>query len=321
MKKLIVITGIVIASVFILAAVRDSFIKVAVKVGGSHVLGAPVKIDGLSLGIVNQSINIKGFKIYNPKGFPKGILVDIPIIKVKYDLPALLKKKLHLREIVIDLKEVAIVKNKDGKLNVDSLKVAQKEDKSPDKKPKEKASAQMPMQIDLLNLSIGKAVFTDYSKGENPSVEVFDLGVKERIYKNITSAQQLATLVLVEAMKGTTIKSASIYGATALAGVAFFPVGIAAVLTSKDSAEADFNADYDKIYDVTIEAVRGIGKISNEDRSRGTIKGNVSGSNVTVKISKKNTKTSHVTVSARKLMLPKPKIASEVLDSISERLK
>ena len=201
MKKLITIIGVII--IFLIAAVifKDQLIKTAITTGATNVVGAPVKIKKFSLGIFNQTIRIKDFKIFNPEGFPEGALVDMPEISVDYDLSALLKKNLHFKKLVIDLKEVGIYKNKDGELNVDSLKIVEQGQKSTKgAEEKEEPSEPMPMQIDVLTLKMGKVVYKDLSAGEKPSVEVFDIGIS-KTYENITSAQQLVALILAEPMK------------------------------------------------------------------------------------------------------------------------
>ena len=99
------------------------------------------------------------------------------------------------------------------------------------------------------------------------------------------------------------------------------PVGVAAVLIGKDSYQADFALAYDKIYNTSIKVVKQMGELTKEDSSKGVIKGKVSGSNITVKLERKTQKSIQVTVSARKLLIPKPKVAGGVLHEITEKLK
>ncbi|MFC1657867.1 hypothetical protein ACFL1D_00625 [Candidatus Omnitrophota bacterium] len=317
MKKILIILAVIIV---ILAVAKDQIIKSTVTVVGSKVLGTQVKLGGFSLGVVKRAIRIKDFKIYNPEGFPKGAIIDIPEISVDYSLLALLTGKLHARSVVFELKEVNVVKNKEGKLNVDSLRVAQA-GKEPaagsEKKPG--PSKAMPIQIDTLNLNMGKVVYTDMTAGEKPSVQVFEIGIN-KTYNNINSVQQLAALILTEPMKQTAIKGAKIYGAATLLGAGFLPVGIAATLTGKDSSQADFDVAYDTVYQASIEVTRQMGEITSEDKSSGIIKGDVDGSSVTIRITKTSEKSTQVIVAARKIMLPKPQIAGGVLHQISGKL-
>jgi hypothetical protein len=314
-KKLLIIAAVLIALLF-LGVVKDQFVKTAVTAGATQVLGAPVRMDNLSLGLLRQSIDIRGFKIFNPKGFPKGILLDVPRISVDYDPLALFKGKLHFQSIHVDLKELVIIKNEEGKLNVDSLSVAKKEEKAGEKKK----GAGMPMRIDLLTLSIGRIVQKDFSAKEKPALEVFEVNIKERKFKNITSAQQLATLVLVQAMQASTIKGAGIYSAAAFTGVAFLPLGAAAVLTAKDSSTQEFNVGFERAFKISGEVLRQRGEVISEDTGRGEIKGKIGASEVIIKIQKKAGNRSEITASARKFLLPQATVAAGLIYEISERL-
>jgi len=210
MKKLLFIAVILTLCFIALGIVKNPLIKSVVTVSASKVVGAPVRIGGFSLGIFKQAVRIKDFTMYNPKGFPEGILIDIPEISVDYNLGALLKRKLHLPRVSVNLKEVGLIRNKDGELNVDALKVSQEREEPTPAQEDKKSSRQMAMQIDELTLTIGKLVFKDYSVNEQPSIKAYEVGIKEKTYKNITSAQQLAVLILSEPMKGAGIKGAGI---------------------------------------------------------------------------------------------------------------
>ena len=323
MKKLILVAVIFIGLVIFIGILKNPLIKQVATISVSKVVGAPVKIDSFSLSFLKQKAQIRGFKIYNPRGFPEGILLDLSEVLVDVDVGALFKSKLHLEKVVFDLKEVSIVVNKEGKLNVDALKVSQKTEK-PEVKSEEKQKkpqAGMPLQIDELVLTIGKLVYKDYSAGSNPSIQAYEVGIKEKVYKNITSSQQLVVLILSEPMKSAGIKGAGIYGAATILGLGFLPAGVAGVLVGKDSSEAEFNLDYDRVYTTSIEVMRKMGSLSSENKATGVIKGNIQSANVTLKITRKDEKTIQATASARKYLIPKPEIAGGLIYAISEKLK
>ncbi|MDD4940241.1 MAG: hypothetical protein PHI60_08840, partial [Candidatus Omnitrophica bacterium] len=92
MKKPLKVSLIVVVSILAAAILKDFVIKSAITVVATQVTGAPVHIDGFSLGLFNQKVRISGFKMYNPKGFPRGTLAHISKINVTYDLGALLKR-------------------------------------------------------------------------------------------------------------------------------------------------------------------------------------------------------------------------------------
>ncbi|MDD5137957.1 MAG: AsmA family protein [Candidatus Omnitrophica bacterium] len=321
MKKILLIAVIVLIALSVIAVLKDQIIKNTVTMATSQITGAPTTIDSFSLGIIQQTVTVKGFKLYNPPGFPKEIFVDIPAIHVVFVLGDILKKNIHFKEIEIALKELVIIKDKEGKLNVDALKVAEEPQKPKEGTTQEQPTGQMPLQIDLLKLSIGKIIYKDYSKGETPKIEVYDLGYKQKTYQNITSAQQLVALILSEAMKGTAIKGAKIYAASAILGVGFLPAGVAFTLMGKDSAQNDFNIPFEKVYTVALNTVKTLGQVKSEDKNSGTIKVLIDKDDVTVKVQSVTEKTTRVIVQARRLLLPRPQIAGGVLQQMIDKLK
>lgn len=319
MKKSLIIFAVILVVLLVLSGLKNQIVKSTIAAGVATVTGAPAHIDSVSLGILKQSIDIKGFKLYNPKGFPNEILLDIPTIKINYDLGALLQKKLHMKTVEVDLKEMGVIKNKEGKLNVDSLKVVEQQKEA---QPKEKKTQEMmPMQIDELVLSIGKVVSRDYTVGPQGSVQVFDVGIKRKTYKNITTAQQLISLILIESMKPTAIKSAKVYALNTIMGVGFLPAGVALTLAGKDYTQQDFDSSFEKVYDASLSIAQKMGKVTQENKEGGMIKALVNKNDVTIKIKKLTEKSTQLTVSARRLLLPKPDVAGGVLLEISERLK
>ncbi len=321
MKKILLIVVIVLIALPVIAALRDQVIKNTVTITTTQITGAPVSIDSFSLGVIRQTVTIKGFKLYNPPGFPKELFVDMPTIHVAFVLGDILKKNLHFKEIEIALKELVIVKDKTGHLNVDALKATQEAQKQKETGTREETAGQMPLQIDLLKLSIGKIIYKDYSTGGAPKIQVYDLGYKQKTYRNITSAQQLVTLILSEAMKNTAIKSAKIYAASAILGVGFLPAGVAVTLMGKDSAQDNFDIPFEKVYAVALDTVKTLGEVKSEDKASGTIKALIDKNDVTVKIQGVTEKTTQIVILARRLLLPQPQAAGGILQNISDKLK
>jgi len=310
MKKFLIVLAVVILSLAGVAIIKDQVIKSVVTSVASKMTGAPVHMDGLSFSILSSSIRISGFKMYNPAGFPQGILVSCPKIKVIYDLAALLKHQPHFLLVEIELKEMGLTKNKEGKLNVDSLKIVQQP----------KSSPSVPMKIDVLTLSIGKIVYKDYTAGTEPSVRVYDIN-RHKSYKSVPTAQQLALLVLAEPMKAAAIKNAQIYGVAMLAGVAVLPVAVAATFVGKDSVQQVIDVSFEHAYKVSLEVAKRMGRITQEDAPNGTIKVNINGAMIALQLRKKADNKTEITISARKYMLPKLDIAGGVLYQVLDKLQ
>lgn len=163
MKKILIILGGVLLALIVLGLAKDMIIKSAVEVIGTQVLGASVKVDKLSLGVLSQSVNIEGFKVANPAGFPSGNLLDIRQAKLDVDVMKALKGDIHLRVLILRLNEMNVIKDKDGNLNVNSLKIAQqKQEEGGGNQPQDdqgkKQAKVPPLSIDTAIFDLGKVV-------------------------------------------------------------------------------------------------------------------------------------------------------------------
>jgi hypothetical protein len=206
-RKIIIIPAIVFAILIALFFGKNMIIKTSVTAGVGAMTGLKLSIRSMNVGVFKSLIGINGLKLYNPSGFVDELMIDLPEIYVDYDLGAFMKGKAHLEEVRLNLKEFIVVKNADGQLNLDSLKVveAAEEEEVIEKSKKEKTK--MPdLQIDLLDLKIGTVIYKDYSKGTPPKERVFNVNIDER-YENITDPQSFVRLIILKALKNTTIAS------------------------------------------------------------------------------------------------------------------
>lgn len=316
MKKIVTIILALIIALAVVSLLKDEIIKSVVISSIEKSTGAKASIAGFSLSLLRQTSEIRGFKIYNPKGFAQGLLMDLPYVKVNLDAQALFKKELHLRELTIELQELDLVKNKQGQLNVDALKVS----KEPANKKEQVAQKkEMPLTIDVLNLKIGRIVSKDYTQQGEPLVDVYDINI-QKSYRNITSVNQLVLLVLTEPMKSAGIRGAKIYSLAALTGVGFVPVVVGATLFGKASGEETVDFNYSRVYDAALRVIKRSGTIKNESKETGVINAAVNGAAISIDITESDKKT-RIKVSARKYFLPKPEIANGIIYRIKEELK
>ena len=204
MKKILTSILILILIMFVgVSLIKDTAAKIAVEKGVEMVTGLKLRVGTFNIGIIRTLIGIKSLKLYNPYGFEDKIMLDMPEIYVDYDLGAIFKNKIHLNVVRINLKEFIVEKNKDGELNLDALKPVQDGGKKTEPKSKEKGA--MPeIQIDNLELKIGKVIYKDYSKGGKPSVQEFDINLNEK-YQNINDPAKLVSLIVVKALMNTSI--------------------------------------------------------------------------------------------------------------------
>ncbi len=323
-QKVLIIAVVVIIA---LGALKNIIIQAAITTVGSNVVGAKIHLQHFSLNFFSQKIHMKGLKVYNPPGFPNEPFVDIPEIRVDADVPALLSGKIHLRYVVFNLKEMIVVKDKEGKMNVDSLKVIEDQKKAAEEAKKSKKeepknpAPELALQIDELKLNVERVILKDYSKSEEPVISVFDVALRDKTFKDIKSAQQLVTLIMVNAMGPTAIQSAGMYAAATILGVGFLPAGIVGAIVAKDNTTAEFKQSVPMVYEAALKLMKEKGQIKHEDKKTGIIKAKENGVDITIKVEKSAGGKTTANITARQMMLPKPDIAGGVMYRLKNMVK
>ena len=158
----------------------------------------PVHIGSTHVGLASTTIDLKNIKVGNPRSFPEKLMVDAPEIYISFDLPGFFKGLAHFREVKLNLKEIVVIKNTNGDLNINALK--------PSKEQKKTQSGEAPkLKIDKLSLTIGRVVFKDYSQGSPPKIQVFDINIQDRQYTHIENIPAVVSLVMFEALTRTSL--------------------------------------------------------------------------------------------------------------------
>jgi len=114
MKKRYLIVILLAAVIGILLIGKNIIVKIAVERGVRAATGLSLKIKKLDLGIIATRVGIKEMKIFNPKGFDDEIMCYVPEIFVDYNLGAMIKGKVLLEDVRLNLDRLTIVKNKQG---------------------------------------------------------------------------------------------------------------------------------------------------------------------------------------------------------------
>jgi len=208
MKKLGIAVVIIIGVVVLLLVFKNVLIKAAVEGGTKKATGLELAIGDMDVGLLASKVDITDMRLLNPPGFSDKVMIDIPKLLVDVELASFFKGGAHVETIVLDLKELMVVRNKERKLNIAALKsVSEKQQKG--KKPVEQEKAKKEKKapqvvIDTLVLKIGKVTYKDYSWGAKPFTKTFTIGINE-VYRNITDPKELVNLIIVRALQKTEI--------------------------------------------------------------------------------------------------------------------
>ncbi len=218
MKKLQVWLAIVLIGVTGIAFAKNAIAKTAVTSGVKAMTGLNLTIRAMDVGLLKSAIRIGGLRLENPSGFADRTMVDLPEVYVAYDLGAFFKRRVHLQEVRLHLNEFVVIKDPQGRLNLDALRVVQESKGKPAGAAAPQPGGPAPeIAIDALQLQIGTVVYKDYAGGGEPMVQTFPLNLNER-YEHITNPQALAALIVSRALVNTSIARLTNLDLTAIQG-------------------------------------------------------------------------------------------------------
>lgn len=259
MKKIAIIVIGILAVLFIISAFKDMIIEISIEKGVEFVTGLKLNIGHLNVGITKGVVHIRDLKIFNPADFKDRVMVDMPEIFVNCDLLAAIGGKIHIRQMRINLREMTVVKNEDGKLNINSFKVvmARKEGKRPGAEEKPLPE----IQIDELRLTVGRAAYKDYSQGPTPQVQEFNVNIDER-YTNITDPYTLVSLIIVKTLMNTTISNLANFDINRLSGTVGDMLSRAQTLTTRATSVAK------ETIQTTVRQTQGVARTAEEAASQ-----------------------------------------------------
>ena len=185
MKKLMVSVLVIVVIVAVAIVFGRNILARTIIVSGiKNVCGVGVKIDSLDIGL--PSVSITGLKIYNPSGFTDRLMADIPEIYVEFDLPAFFKNKVHLSKLKLDIKEMDVILNDKGKLNVNSLALLV---------PKSGGGKPPQVQIDELGIKIAKVNYKGYFPGVGAQSKEFNPNIDKTLH-SVTEPSKVAAEIM-----------------------------------------------------------------------------------------------------------------------------
>src|SRR5580658_9430415 len=83
--------------------------------------GMDVRVGAVDVGLLTPTVTFENFKIYNTADFGGSLFMDMPELHVEYDPSAFRAGNLHFKLVRLNLAEVDIVQDKNGRLNVQGL--------------------------------------------------------------------------------------------------------------------------------------------------------------------------------------------------------
>jgi hypothetical protein len=188
MKKLLwmVPAGLILLLVVLLLS-RNVIARVSVEIGAKKITGFPLKIGSVDVGLFSSKVDVRNLTLMNPPEFQEKMFVDMPQLYIDYRLGSLLHGAPHFNDMLINIKQLVVVKTDKGDSNAMKLKGVVFSGKSSSK-----------YTIDKLRLHIGTVTLKDYSHPK-PTEHNTPLDI-DVTYRNITDSTDITRLVLLTVM-------------------------------------------------------------------------------------------------------------------------
>ena len=237
MKKLLPCLAGVVAVVVILLLGRNALASLAMTTGIQTVTGLRAQIDHVEVGLVDTSLRVVGLRVMNPGGFADPVMVSVPELYVNYDLGAFFSGRVHLEAVRLHVDEFHVVRSAQNQLNLNALRPVQATQQEQAGGPPAAQQSPMALQVDVLELKIGRVVYADYTRSAEGAHQTFEIGLHER-YEHITNPTALVSLIVVKALAKTTIAQLVNFDVGALRGEASDVLKRATTLTTDALSQA-----------------------------------------------------------------------------------
>jgi len=157
--------------------------------------GLEVKISAVHVGLLSPTFSVEGLKLYNTAEFGGSVCLDMPELHIEYDLSAMRSRLLHITLLRLNLAEVSVVLDKNGRSNFETFKK-----KSKESTPHKQSTGKMKFTgIDVLNITLGKFLVSNLASGRQ---EEIDFGIKNQITRHVKPDADLASLGLTMFSRG-----------------------------------------------------------------------------------------------------------------------
>jgi uncharacterized protein involved in outer membrane biogenesis len=155
--------------------------------------GLEAKIGYLKTGLGSATIALKDLRIYNPPEFGSSVLMDAPELYAELDAEQAASGKLRFKVLRFHLAEVNVVKDKQGRLNLEAIQTSLNTHAPTNGAAKStpKAKRFEFAGIEKLHLTLGNVNYRDQQQPKNN--RQFSLGVQNELVENLKTEEELET--------------------------------------------------------------------------------------------------------------------------------
>ena len=166
-------------------------------------LGMPARLDKLEMGAQRPVIRVENFALTNTSDFGSEVFIHVPELHFEIDPHALNKRELRLKEVRLNLAELNIVRDKQGRTNL--MEVFKKlEDEVSQGRKKQSRTKEADIKfggIEKLTVSLGEVRYTDMADPRRN--QTFRFGITNHVATNIKDEQELQAVLATLLIKAS----------------------------------------------------------------------------------------------------------------------
>jgi hypothetical protein len=183
------LTKLVVAVLLLLALAylgRDLLLREGLELGVRRKTGFALEVGAVDLSLAGGTLDLRELRLLNPPDVGERLFADVPSVHADYETRSLLSRRPHLRELVVEVKEVRVVTDARGERNTSRLARAAE--------ASGRGSPPARYCVDLLRVHVGSVVIVDLSHGRRTERRTaLDRTV---IVHDLTESSDLTRLVL-----------------------------------------------------------------------------------------------------------------------------
>jgi uncharacterized protein involved in outer membrane biogenesis len=189
MKKLLLkILAVLVLLLVVLFVARNVIARKSVEIGAKKITGFPLEIGSVDLGLFSSKVEVHDVKLMNPPEFQETMFVDMPQLYVDYRLGSMLSGAPHINDMLINIKQLVVVRNEKGDSNAMKLKGVVSSG----------GSSSTKYRVDKLRIHVGTVTLKDHSRA-GLGDRNYPLNI-DATYINITDSTDITRLVLLTVM-------------------------------------------------------------------------------------------------------------------------
>lgn len=205
-RLLLVLAVVVFLAAITLLLLKDSITKSVAERNLRDATAMDARVGKLEVGLFTPTVNLEGLKLYNPPEFGGGTFLDLPELRIEYVPDELRNRKLHLKTLRLHVAEVHVVRNKEGKTNIEAIEKEAKKRTGGGKKGDTNTPGVEFGGIDVAYVTIGKIKVTDLANPRNN--REIAVGLKNEMGRNLKTEADVAGWFTFVVMRSLWLESA-----------------------------------------------------------------------------------------------------------------